>query len=151
MGFREGILDLEDAIKGLERLPKSKQFVSSNFFGSAYVGGEGSSKTASLVMSAICNGMMDPGGKSLIGRLTMPALESTTMDAFLAMVPERYGEWDQTNKAWTFINGHKAIFRHLDVTDPKVQGHIKSENLSAAYVDEASEMDEKVFLLLVGR
>lgn len=151
MGFREGILELEDAIKGLEKLPKSKQFVQSRAFGVAYVGGEGSSKTASLCTSAICNAALDPGGKSLIGRLTMPSLESTTMDAFLSMVPADWGEWEDTKKTWTFANGHKTIFRHLDITDPKIQGHIKSENLSAAYVDEASEVDEKVFLLLVGR
>lgn len=151
MGYRQGILELKDAIVGLERLPKSKQFVTSKFFGSAYVGGEGSSKTASLCCSAICNAVIDPGGKSLIGRLNMPALESTTMNDFLCMVPADMGEWKEQAKTWVFSNGHTVIFRHLDITDPKVQGHIKSENLSAAYVDEASEVDEKVFLLLVGR
>ena len=151
MGFRQGILELADAITGLEKLPKSKRFVTSRFFGSAYVGGEGSSKTASLCCSAICNAVIDPGGKSLIGRLNMPALESTTMNDFLAMVPAEMGEWAEQKKTWTFSNGHTVIFRHLDITDPKVQGHIKSENLTAAYVDEASEVDEKVFLLLVGR
>lgn len=151
MGYRQGILELKDAIVGLEKLPKSKQFVTSKFFGSAYVGGEGSSKTASLCCSAICNAVIDPGGKSLIGRLNMPALESTTMNDFLSMVPENMGEWKEQPKTWVFSNGHTIIFRHLDISDPKVTGHIKSENLSAAYVDEASEVDEKVFLLLVGR
>jgi Phage terminase large subunit len=151
MGYRQGILELKDALAGLERLPKSKQFVTSKFFGSAYVGGEGSSKTASLCLSAICNAWIDPGGKSLIGRLNMPALESTTMNDFLCMVPDGSGDWKEQPKTWTFSNGHTVIFRHLDITDPKVQGHIKSENLTAAYVDEASEVDEKVFLLLIGR
>lgn len=151
MGYRQGILELKDALSGLDRLPKSKQFVTSPFFGSAYVGGEGSSKTASLCLSIICNAVLDPGGKSLVGRFTMPSLESTTMNDFLCMVPEDMGEWKEQPKTWTFHNGHTVIFRHLDVTDPKVQGHIKSENLSAAYLDEASEVDEKVFLLIVGR
>jgi hypothetical protein len=151
MGYRQGILELKDAITGLEKLPKSKRFVTSSFFGSAYVGGEGSSKTASLCLSAICNAIIDPGGKSLIGRLNMPALESTTMNDFLSMVPEDMGEWKEQPKTWTFNNGHTVIFRHLDITDPKVQGHIKSENLSCVYIDEASEVDEKVFLLVVGR
>jgi hypothetical protein len=151
MGYRQGILELKDAIVGLEKLPKSKQFVTSKFFGSAYVGGEGSSKTASLCCAAICNAWLDHGGKSLIGRLNMPALESTTMNDFLSMVPADMGEWKEQPKTWVFSNGHTVIFRHLDISDPKVTGHIKSENLSAAYVDEASEVDEKVFLLLVGR
>lgn len=151
MGYRQGILELKDAIAGLERLPKSKQFVTSKFFGSAYIGGEGSSKTASLCCSAICNAVIDPGGKSLIGRLNMPALESTTMNDFLCMVPDSMGDWKEQTKTWTFTNGHVTIFRHLDITDPKVQGHIKSENLSGIYIDEASEVDEKVFLLAIGR
>lgn len=151
MGYRPGTLELGDAIAGLERLPKSKQFVTSKFFGSAYVGGEGSSKTASLCSSAICNAIINPGGKSLIGRLNMPALESTTMNDFLSMVPADMGEWKEQPKTWVFNNGHTVIFRHLDISDPKVQGHIKSENLTAAYIDEASEVDEKVFLLVVGR
>lgn len=151
MGYREGILELGDALKGLDRLPKSKKFVQSSIFGSAYVGGEGSSKTASLCLSIICNSVIQPGGKSLVGRLTMPALESTTMNDFLCMVPADMGDWAEQKKTWTFSNGHQVIFRHLDITDPKVQGHIKSENLSAAYIDEASEIDEKVFLLIVGR
>jgi hypothetical protein len=151
VGYRQGILELKDAIAGLEKLPKSKQFVTSQFFGCAYVGGEGSSKTASLCCSAICNAWIDPGGKSLIGRLNMPALESTTMNDFLCMVPENAGEWEDTKKTFTFGNGHKTLFRHLDIADPKIFGHIKSENLSAAFIDEASEIDEKVFLLFVGR
>src|SRR5262249_1820305 len=41
--------------------------------------------------------------------------------------------------------------KHLDITDPKIVGHIKSLNLSGAYVDEATEMSEEVYFLLLGR
>src|SRR5207302_8340878 len=77
--------------------------------------------------------------------------ETTTMRTYLELVTAEWGEWAEAKKTWTFENGHQVLFRHLDISDPKVQGHIKSLNLSKAYVDEASEVDEKVFFLIIGR
>lgn len=151
MGFYQGELELKDAIAGLEELPKAKQFVTSPEFAVAYIGGEGASKTVSLCLSCICNAIIEPNGKSLLGRLNMPALESTTMQTFLELVPADMGEWADTKKTWTFSNGHKVIFRHLDISDAKVKGHIRSENLSFAGVDEQSEISEETFFLLTGR
>jgi hypothetical protein len=151
MGFFTGELELADAIANIDKLPKQKEFVTWPGFGSAYVGGEGCAKTVGLCVSCICNSWLEPNGLSLLGRLNMPALETTTMQTFLELVPAESGEWAEAKKIWTFSNGHQVLFRHLDITDPKVQGHIKSLNLSYAGVDEASEVDEKVFLLLIGR
>lgn len=151
MGYFSGELEFREAIDNLPRMPKQKAFIASQSFGAAYVGGEGSGKSVALCTAAILHAADDPGGMSLIGRLNMPALESTTMQTFLELVPGEWGEWAEAKKTWIFENGHKVLFRHLDITDPKVQGHIKSLNLSKAYIDEASEIDEKVFLLLVGR
>lgn len=151
MGFYTGELEFNDVIKNLGKMPKQKEFISSPFFGCAYVGGEGSAKTSGLMASCILNAADDPNGMSLVGRLNMPALETTTLQTFLELVPAEWGTWAEAKKIWTFENGHQVLFRHLDITDPKVSGHIKSLNLSKAYVDEASEVDEKVILLLVGR
>jgi phage terminase large subunit len=151
MGFYQGELELKDAIAGLERLPKAKEFVTSNYFAVAFVGGEGASKSVSLCTSCICNAVIEPNGFSLLGRLNMPALESTTMKTFLELVPADMGDWAEAKKTWTFSNGHQVIFRHLDISDPKVTGHIRSLNLSFAGVDEASEIPEEVFLMLTGR
>lgn len=151
MGFYQGEIELFDAIAGLDRMPKQKQFVTSDHFAVAYVGGEGSGKSIALCVSAILNAAVDPKGLSLIGRLNMPALEATTMRTFLELIPPEYGEWQEAKKNWVFDNGHVTMFRHLDISDPKVVGHIRSLNLSGAYVDEASEIDEEVFFMLVGR
>src|SRR5260221_1567137 len=124
MGFYAGELELKDAITGLEKLPKAKQFVTSNVFAVAFVGGEGASKSVSLCTSCICNAAIEPNGFSLLGRLNMPALESTTMKTFLELVPSSMGDWAEAKKTWTFTNGHQVIFRHLDISDPKVTGHI---------------------------
>ena len=151
MGFYTGELELADAIAGLERLPKAKEFVTSKHFAVAFIGGEGASKSVSLCTSCICNAVIEPKGFSLLGRLNMPALESTTMKTFLELVPASMGDWAEAKKTWTFSNGHQVIFRHLDISDPKVTGHIRSLNLSFAGVDEASEIPEEVFLMLTGR
>jgi phage terminase large subunit len=151
MGYYSGELEFKDAIDNLPKMPKQREFIAAKEFGSAYVGGEGSGKSVALMTTCILHAADDPGGQSLVGRLNMPALETTTLQTFLELVPANWGEWAEAKKIWTFENGHKVLFRHLDITDPKVQGHIKSLNLSKAYVDEASEVDEKVFFLLIGR
>lgn len=151
MGYYTGELELADAIAGLERMPKQKQFVTAQQFAAAYVGGEGAGKSVALCTSCICNAIIEPNGLSLLGRLNMPALESTTMRTFLELVPADMGDWAEAKKIWTFGNGHQVLFRHLEIADPKVKGHIRSLNLSFAGVDEQSEVDEEVFFLLTGR
>ncbi len=135
-------------------MPKQRQFIGDQHFGCAFVGGEGSSKSVSLMGTCILNSLADPNGISLVGRLNMPALEATTMQTFLELVPADQGEplgIGGQKPQWTFPNGHKVLFRHLDISDPKVMGHIKSLNLSAAYVDEQSEITQEVFFLIAGR
>src|SRR6202035_1723060 len=109
MGFWQGEVELHEVLAGLERMPKQKQFISSQAFACAYVGGEGSGKTIALCTTAILNSVNEPNGLSLIGRLNMPALESTTMRTFLELVPANYGEWQEAKKTWTFENGHDVI------------------------------------------
>jgi len=151
----QGELDLYGALDAIQadpcRMPKQREFISCAEPNAAYVGGVGSGKSVALVTTAILNCANDPNGFSLIGRLNMPALESSTMKTFLEMIPDGYGEWADTKKTYTFANGHVVIFKHLDMTDPKIAGHIKSMNLSAAYVDEATEVSEEIYFLLLSR
>lgn len=151
MPILQGELDFWAAIDSLPKMPKQKEFISCPHPNAAYVGGVGSGKSVSLVTSLILNAEADPNGFSLVGRLNMPALESSTMKTFLEMVPDGHGEWADTKKTYTFNNGHVVIFKHLDITDPKIAGHIKSMNLSAAYVDEATEVSEEIYFLLLSR
>lgn len=132
-------------------MPKQKEFIAATQRNAAYVGGVGSGKSVALVTTLILNAAADANGFSLVGRLNMPALETSTMKTFLEMVPEEYGEWADTKKTYTMANGHQIVFKHLDITDPKIAGHIKSMNLSAAYVDEATEVSEEIYFLLLSR
>lgn len=132
-------------------MPKQREFLSTPRRAACFCGGVGSGKTVALCTAAILNSAADPNGFSLIGRLNMPALENSTMKSFLELVPETYGKWEPTAKRFRFMNGHEIIFKHLDMADPKISGHIKSMNLSAAYVDEATEIAEDIYLLLLSR
>jgi PBSX family phage terminase large subunit len=151
VGILTGELEFHHALESLPQMPKQREFISCVERNAAYVGGQGSGKSVSLCTSLILNAANDANGFSLVGRLNMPALESSTMKTFLELVPEEYGEWAETKKTYNMSNGHQIIFRHLDISDPKVVGHVKSMNLSAAYVDEATEVSEEVYFLLVGR
>jgi phage terminase large subunit len=151
VGLLSGELDFHVALESLPKMPKQKEFISCLERNAAYVGGVGSGKSVALVTSLILNAAAEPNGFSLVGRLNMPALESSTMKIFLEMIPENYGEWQDTKKIYKMSNGHDIIFKHLDMTDPKIAGHIKSMNLSAAYVDEATEISEEIYFLLLSR
>jgi len=163
LGYYQGELELEQLLESLGfsngaydpgyvcRMPKQKQFLMDQHFGCSYVGGEGCAKTVSLAGACILNSLADANGLTVVGRLHMPALEATTMRTFLELVEPDAGEWQESKKTWTFANGHNVMFKHLDVSDPKVMGHIRSMNLSAAFVDEQSEISEEVFYLLTGR
>lgn len=151
MGVIQGEIDIYGVLERLEKMPQQRQFISAAQPNAAYVGGQGSGKSIALCATAILNAIDDPNGYSLIGRLNMPALETTTMKTFLELVPEGVGDWLVSKKMFRFSNGHEMIFRHLDITEPKIEGHIKSLNLSAAYVDEATEISQDVYNLLIGR
>src|SRR5215467_13240523 len=151
MGIVQGEIDIYGVLSSLDKMPQQRQFIAASQQNAAYLGGQGSGKSIALCATAILNAIDDPNGYSLIGRLNMPALETTTLKTFLELAPEGCGEWLVSKKMFRFTNGHEVIFRHLDVTDPKIEGHIRSLNLSAAYVDEATEISRDVYYLLVGR
>lgn len=142
ISFYQAIADLN---------PHQREFISATERNVAMVGGVGSGKSVALCVAALLNGAVDPGGFSLIGRLNMPALQTSTMKTFLELCPTEWGEWRPTDKTFVMENGHQYIFRHLDISDPKVSGHIKSMNLSGAYIDEATEISEEIYYLILSR
>ena len=144
-----GEIDFWGAVEGL--LPHQRAFLQSDKRNVALVGGVGGGKSIALCIAALLNMAQDPGGFSLIGRLHMPSLQNTTMKTFLELVPDEWGEWKPSEKRFVAANGHEVVFLHLDITDPKVAGHIKSMNLSACFVDEATEISEDTYYLLLSR
>jgi len=151
VGVLQGEIEFAEAMAGVARMAHQRDFLEAPERHAAFVGGQGSGKSVALCLCAIMHGAADPGGVSLIGRLNMSALEKTTMRTFLELVPESWGQWQPTRRIYELENGHQFVFSHLDITDPAVSGHIKSMNLSAAYLDEACEVSEQIYYLLDGR
>lgn len=149
MGVLAGELEFARAVEKL--LPHQRAFIGAGTPNAAYVGGVGSGKSVALMITAILCGFDDPNGLSLIGRLTMPSLATSTMRTFLELMPTGQGEWKESDKRFIANNGHQFLFRHLDMKDPKAVGHIKSMNLSCAFVDEATEISEDIYFLLLSR
>ena len=149
--FASGELDIYGFIENISQMPQQLEFLKTPMPNAAYVGGVGSGKTIVLMGACILNSYAEPDGFSLVGRLNMPALESTTLKTFMEMCPEHLGEYYESKKLFKMSNGHEIIFKHLDMSDPKVSSHIRSMNLSAAYVDEATEVSEEVYFTLLGR
>lgn len=143
-------LTLEEALERM--LPRQREFLGAEEPFCAYVGGVGSGKTVALCMNAILRGESTPGGLSLLGRLNVPALKDTTRRTFLSMFPNDWcADWRETENRLVAKNGHEYLFRHLDLSDAAVKAHIRSLNLSAFYVDEASEISQQSYLTLIGR
>ena len=92
MGIFTGEIDIHGVLESLDRMPHQRQFIAAPQQNAAYVGGQGSGKSIALCATAVLNAVDDPNGYSLIGRLNMPALESTTMKTFLELVPEEWGK-----------------------------------------------------------
>jgi len=132
-------------------MPQQKQFISSPYPGCAYIGGQGSGKTVALCTSLILNSLVEPNGHSLIGRLNYTDFADSTMQQLLELIPESLAAWHKSDKKLTFKNGHRVTFKHLDMADAKLESQLRSMSLNGAYVDEATEIEEKVYFWILGR
>jgi len=138
---------MEQAIAGIS--PSQQKFISDPSRFAALVGGWRAGKSVAGCLNMLLFAKQNPG-QYLIGRWNLPALEITTKRAFLAMCPK---DWATHQKQAGIVtlksNGSQFLFRHLDV--PDLHQHLRSLNLRGFLVDEASEANEKVFMMLVGR
>lgn len=144
-----GEITFAESVKKI--LPHQRAFIGAGERSVALVGGQGNGKSVALCLSAILHALSEPRGFSLVGRLNMPALINSTMKTFLELCKPEWGEWKPSEKRFIWNNGHETVFWHLDTSDPRVSGHIKSMNLSAAFIDEASEVSEEIYFLIEGR
>ncbi len=154
------ILDLNacfpPAADGTQRpLPKQQQFLDAVFNPGgpkfiAYVGGVGSGKTLIGCIAMIYLAIAYPGDY-LIARQFMPELSITTYKTFKELCPKEVIVEDRIADRIIRIRGaggkiSNVIFRQLDEVDK-----LRSLNLCAVYIDEASQVSEAAFLLLQGR
>lgn len=115
-----------------------------------YFGGVGSGKTA-VLCGTILSQAIAFGGEYVIARLYMPELRRTTMKAFIDTIPpellveHRIADAEVRLKS---VSGKPATVYFVGLYEP---AKLLSLNLSGAAIDEASEVSEEAFLLLLNR
>lgn len=136
-------------------LPKQKQFMTMALAKNSakyisYVGGVGSGKSLILCATMISQGVMH-GGEYVIARMYMPELKRTTYKTFLEMLPPELLEDHKVALAEVHVKsvtGKPAIFYFVGLDEPD---KLRSLNLSGFGIDEASQVSEESFMLLINR
>lgn len=136
-------------------LPKQKQFLDATLDPKgpkyvAYYGGVGSGKSLVLCASLICQGVLY-GGEYVVARQYMPELRRTTYKTFLELLPPELLVEHKVAMAEVHIKsatGKPAIFYFVGLDEPD---KLRSLNLSGFGIDEASQVSEEGFLLLMNR
>lgn len=133
--------------KPYEPLPKQIEFHAEPAKYRAYVGGFGSGKTLCGCAEALALSLDYPGNVGLIGRKSYKELKATTQAEFLRICPpELIKTFNKTDGDLVLKNGSKILFWNLQDIHT-----FRSLNLGWFYLDEASEIEEDVFLTLKGR
>lgn len=147
----------EPQAQGVKRgpLPKQKQFLELSLDPKgpkhlAYFGGVGSGKSLILCATAICHAVIH-GGEYVICRQFMPELRRTTYKTFMELLPPELLVEHKIAMAEVHVKsatGKPAVFYFVGLDEPD---KLRSLNLSGGFVDEASQVSEESFLLLINR
>lgn len=133
-------------------MDKQREFLYSPAKLAAISGGFGASKTVTGCTWGVLIAWRISGSQHLVGRLNKPALESTTQATYLSLCPAEWvAEWTESKGYLRLKNNAEVYFKHLDMSDADIKGHIRSMNLTTFLVDQSEEVTESTFLTLVGR
>lgn len=110
-------------------------------------GGFGSGKTTMAVAEIVDHCLSIPNGCTLITANTIKQLKKTAMKEFFAQMPEELiTDFNKQENVVTLYNGHEVLFYPSD-DDTK----IRSLNLTAFYIEEASGIKYQIFVELQNR
>jgi phage terminase large subunit len=112
-----------------------------------FSGGVGSGKTTAGAVEALKAMLQFPGSRGLIGRFTDGELRKTSWREFRTIVPEELIAYEnQADLLVRLKNGSEAMGMHL-----QEEVKIRSLTLDWAWVDEATEVPERLFMQIMGR
>ncbi len=113
------------------------------------IGGFGSGKTTAAILHMLLLCEAFPGYKVAVLRKTFNDLKLTTRPSFDQWIkPEFVGE-PTNEKVVTLKNGSSFLFHHLDRPDSATI--LKGLEINAAILDQAEQMQESTFTILLGR
>lgn len=139
-------------------MPKQREFHGNNAKHRFFGGGFGNGKTSAGCAEAFFLAMEYPGCTGLIARKTLPEIKATTLQTFLhggggdprtdwPGVPEELiRSHNKSDKKITLING--SIIHYWPLDDPD---KLTNLNLGWFLIDQAEEISEDMFMMLIGR
>jgi hypothetical protein len=139
-------------------LPKQGEFHGCNAKYRAFGGGFGNGKTSGGCAEGFFLAMEYPGSIGLIARATRPELKATTQHVFFeggggdprtdwtGCPQELVRSWNKSEQKLVLVNGSIIYFWPLD--DP---AKLTNLNLGWFLIDQAEEVPEDMFLMLIGR
>jgi hypothetical protein len=112
------------------------------------MGGFNSGKTSASIlhMLALCDNF--PGYKVAVLRKTFKDLSMTTRPSFDQWIDQKRVKQQSATEV-TLDNGSSFIFHHLD--SPNAATILKGLEINAAILDQAEQMQERTFTILLGR
>lgn len=113
------------------------------------IGGFNSGKTSAAIlhMLALCDNF--PGYKVAVLRKTFKDLSMTTRPSFDQWIDQRRIKAPSSATQVTLDNGSSFIFHHLDA--PNSATVLRGLEINAAILDQAEQMQERTFNILLGR
>lgn len=130
-------------------LPTQARFHSCNAKERVLAGGWGCGKTKALILE-MAKDIAIPNNYILLGRLDMGELISSTMRDFLEVYEGIIVNHNKQERTIKFPNGTIVYYTNLDASRDAVK-KIQSLNLGAVVLDQLEEIDESVYIALVGR
>lgn len=130
-------------------LPTQVKFHRSQKMERVLAGGWGSGKTRALILE-MAKDIAIPNNYILLGRLDMGELISSTMKDFLEVYGDIVINHNKQERTILFPNRTIVYYTNLDASRDAVK-KIQSLNLGAVVLDQLEEIDESVYIALIGR
>ena len=112
------------------------------------IGGFNSGKTTAAILRALAMCQAFPGYKVAVLRKTFNDLKLTTRPSFEQWLKPEFVK-TSNEKEVVFTNGSSFVFHHLD--RPDAATILKGLEINAAILDQAEQMQEQTFTILLGR
>lgn len=130
-------------------LPKQDDFVFSDAKYTGFIAGLGSGKTYAGCIRALLK--CHDGQDGMVVAPTFPMMRDVTLNTFLELLRsggyEEGRHYDYNKSEFSVVfNGSKVLFRSADAPE-----RLRGVNLNWAYLDEAAQMHDEVWRIILGR
>lgn len=125
--------------------PAQDDFVHSQAKYAAFIGGIGSGKTYAGAARALITTLTD-GGVGEIVAPTYPMMRDVTLRMFRDLAGDVIADFNRSEMRATLANGAEILFRSAD--EPE---RLRGANLTWLWIDEAAQVSESAWLILLGR